>query len=142
MRFVEGLLNTMSRVNAGSLKLLNAMLGRLVKRGSLTLIDAEGVYHTHGDGGEPKAVIRIDDPAIYSALFTNPELAAGEAYMDGKLTYESGSIGDLLNVFHTNSKNLRTAPVRKTLARGVKMIRRAHQHNPCLLYTSPSPRDS
>jgi len=120
----------MSRLNTGSLKLLNTMLRRLVKRGTLTLIDADGRSHVHGDGNEPKASIRIDDPKIYSALFINPELTAGEAYMDGTLTYEGGSIGDLLRVFHTNSKNLRSAPMRKALSAGVKKVRRAQQHNP------------
>ena len=122
----------MSRLHEGSLKLINAMLGRLVKRGSLTLIDADGNKHIHGDGGEPRAVIRIDDPKLYGAIFINPELAVGEAYMDGTLTHEGGSIGDLLRVFHTNSRNLRSAPMRKALASGVKKIRRAQQYNPVI----------
>ena len=108
------------------------MLSRLVKRGSLVVIDAAGERHEHGDGGEPKAVIRLHDPALYQGLFTNPELVAGEAYMDGTLTYEEGSIRDLLKVFHMNAQNLRDRPMRRALSSGVKKLRRFQQHNPVL----------
>lgn len=108
------------------------MLGRLVKRGTLVIIDAEGKTHSHGDGSDPKAVIRLHDPKIYSGLFLNPELIAGEAYMDGSLTYEEGSIRDLLRVFHINAQNLRDRPMRKALSGGIKKVRRFQQHNPVI----------
>ncbi|MEL7490594.1 MAG: cyclopropane-fatty-acyl-phospholipid synthase family protein [Pseudomonadota bacterium] len=120
----------MSRVEDGSLKLLNSMLSRLVKRGSLIIIDAAGEQHAHGDGADPRAVIRLHDPKLYAGLFVNPELVAGEAYMDGTLTYEEGSIRDLLKVFHTNAQNLRGRPMRRALAGGLKKVRRFQQHNP------------
>ncbi len=113
-----------------SLKLLNAMLGRLVKEGSLTLIDADGARHIHGDGGEPRAVMRISDPTLYSGLFVNPELKAGEAYMDGSMSFEEGSVRDLLQIFHINNRNLQTSPGRRALSGIVKKLRRFHQHNP------------
>ncbi|MEL7488261.1 MAG: cyclopropane-fatty-acyl-phospholipid synthase family protein [Pseudomonadota bacterium] len=122
----------MSQLEKTSLRLLNAMLSRLVKRGSLVLIDAAGDRHDHGDGGEPKAVIRLHDAALYRGLFTNPELVAGEAYMDGTLTYEEGSIRDLLKVFHMNAQNLRGRPMRRALAGGLKKVRRFQQHNPVI----------
>ncbi len=121
----------MSRVDDVSLKLLNTMLAGLVKRGSLELIDAKGDRHVHGDGGEPRAVVRLKDPTIYRGLFLNPELIAGEAYMDGTLTYEEGgSIADLLKVFHMNARNLRDRPARRALNDGVRRVRRFQQHNP------------
>lgn len=120
----------MSRADDISLKLFNSMIAKLVKRGTLTIIDAKGVSHEHGDGDEPRAVVRITDPKIYSALFLNPELAAGEAYMDEKLVYEEGSIRDLLRVFHVNKQNLRGRPIRRFLANFLRNIRRFQQHNP------------
>lgn len=106
------------------------MLDGLVKRGTLTVIDAEGTARSHGDGGPPKATIRIADPTLYEGLFLNPELKAGEAYMEGGLTFEEGSIRDLLLIFHRNAANLRGRPVRKALHEGVKALRRFHQYNP------------
>ncbi len=114
-----------------ALRALNAMLGRLVKRGRLTLIDAEGREHVHGRDAEPSAVVRLHDAKLYADLFLNPELTAGEAYMDGRLTYEEGgSIRDLLTVFHVNAPNLRAAPMRRALSGAVKSVRRLQQHNP------------
>ena len=120
----------MSHIHKVSLKLLNSMLASLVKRGTLAFFDADGFRHEHGDGHEPRAIMRITDPSIYQSLVLNPELAAGEAYMDGTLIYEEGSIRDLLRVFHVNKKNLRGRPIRRMLASSVKKIRRFQQHNP------------
>ena len=112
-----------------SLKLLNAMLTRLVKKGTLTLIDAGGGRHDHGNGDQPQAVMRITDPSIYHKLFINPELCAGEAYMDGLLIFEEGSVRDLLQIFHMNSRSLRSSPGRKFLKSVLKKMRRFHQNN-------------
>jgi len=65
------------------MKLLNSMMAQFVKVGQLTIIDADGNKHVHGPGGHPEATIRITDKALYKSLFLNPELRAGEAYMDG-----------------------------------------------------------
>ena len=35
--------------------------------------------------------VRLHDPRLYIKLFLNPELHAGEAYMNGTLTFEEGS---------------------------------------------------
>ncbi len=124
-----------SRRIAASFKMLNAMISRLVKKGSLTLIDAEGVEHVHGssDGEGPRSVVRLHDPALYSKLFLNPELIAGEAFMDGTLTCEDGTaIADLLQIFHTNAQNLRGRPFRRTMSGAVKKMRRFQQHNPVI----------
>lgn len=113
-----------------ALKFLNMMLGQLVKTGSLTLMDADGRPHTHGDGGAPKVVMRITDPKLYSAIFLNPELRVGEAYMDGGLSFDNGSVRDLLHLFHINQGNLRERPVRKALTSLINKFRRFYQANP------------
>ena len=130
------------RRNAASFKALNAMLSHLVKNGSLTLIDADGVSHHHGtlgnDGSNsensgPRAVVRLHDASLYGKIFLNPELVAGEAYMDGTLTCEDNTvIGDLLQIFHANAKNLRGRPFRRTMSGAVKKLRRFQQHNPVI----------
>jgi len=119
----------MALIEDTSLKLLNSMLGGLVKKGSLTIIDHQGNAHVHGDGGDPKATLQLHDPKLYRAIFINPELVAGEAYMDETLTFDGGSIRDLLKVFHVNSRNLRGKPFRKAMAKAVKSVRRFQQNN-------------
>ena len=110
------------------MKLLNSMMAGFVKVGQLTIVDADGGEHVHGPGGEPNATIRLHDKKLYRTLFLNPELRAGEAYMDGTLTVD-GSIRDLLEVFAYNRDGLRKHPAQKVLKGWLKKIRRYHQRN-------------
>ncbi|MEP6342987.1 MAG: cyclopropane-fatty-acyl-phospholipid synthase family protein [Maricaulaceae bacterium] len=110
------------------MKLLNSMMAQFVKVGQLTIIDVDGNKHVHGPGGQPQATIRITDKALYKSLFLNPELRAGEAYMDGTLICEDG-IRNLLEVFAHNRGGLRGHPLQKALKGYLKKIRRWHQRN-------------
>ena len=114
------------------MKLLSKMMTRFVQVGQLKIIDAEGEEHVFGPGGDgtPHAVAKIHDAALYNSLFVNPELKAGEAYMDGTLTMEEGyTIRDFLNVFALNRDALRTQPIQKALKTSLKKVRRFHQRN-------------
>ena len=106
------------------------MLSRFVKTGRLEIIDAGGKTHVFAGGDGPRATIRLKDPKLYRALFLNPELRTGEAYMDGRLVFEEGTIRDLLMIYALNRTNLRTQPFQKTLHRAYKRVRRLHQRNP------------
>lgn len=110
------------------MKLLNSMMARFVKVGQLTIIDVDGNKHVHGPGGHPEATIELTDRALYKTLFLNPELRAGEAYMDGTLICHGG-IRNLLEVFAHNRDGLRGHPVQKALKGYLKKIRRWHQRN-------------
>jgi len=107
-------------------------MGKFVKVGELTVVDVDGGEHVFGPGvkseGEPSAVIRLHDEKLYKSLFLNPELKAGEAYMDGTLTVDGG-IRNLLEVFAHNRDGLRGQSHQKMLKRGLKRVRRFHQHN-------------
>jgi len=103
------------------MKLLSSMMRRFVKNGELTVIDVEGKPHIFGPGGEPSATIRLTDKALYRTLFLNPELKAGEAYMEGTLICEKGGIRGLLSVFAHNRDGLRGHPLQKAL-KGSLMI--------------------
>ena len=56
-------------------KLLDILLRRIVRRGSLTLIDADGTSHRFGDGRPPGVVVRLADNRLARQLVTDPELA-------------------------------------------------------------------
>ncbi|HSR54824.1 MAG TPA: cyclopropane-fatty-acyl-phospholipid synthase family protein [Alphaproteobacteria bacterium] len=78
--------------------LLIRLLRKLIHTGSLTLIDAKGRKHVICDEGDPRITVRIHDAATQWKLALNPALYVGEAYMDGRLTVEEGSIYDFLDV--------------------------------------------
>ncbi len=81
---------------------LDAMLDRIVREGDLVLRDWRGRERRYGNGEGTRIAIRIRDRATLRRLFLNPELALGEAYMDGGLVVEEGDIRDLLDLVMRN----------------------------------------
>jgi cyclopropane-fatty-acyl-phospholipid synthase len=64
---------------------LSHMLKSFVRIGTLKVIDADGKTHVFaGKPGGPNVTMRLTDRTLYRKLFFNPELNAGEAYMDGR----------------------------------------------------------
>jgi cyclopropane-fatty-acyl-phospholipid synthase len=53
---------------------------------------------TFGDGGPPAVAVRFTSKAAQRAVLLDPELRLGEAYMDGGLVVEEGSIADFLSL--------------------------------------------
>ncbi|EKF56927.1 cyclopropane-fatty-acyl-phospholipid synthase [Agrobacterium albertimagni AOL15] len=101
-----------------------------IKIGHLTIIYPSGRRATFGDRtGEP-ITLRIKDAVTLWSLMLNPELAFGEAFMDGTLVVEEGNIYAFLELVFTNtSVNSLTGPAR--FLRGLTGLRkRFHQYNP------------
>jgi cyclopropane-fatty-acyl-phospholipid synthase len=114
------------------MRLLTNLLTRFIRNGVLTLIDADGVTHRFGGHGPgPEVTLRLADRALHTKLALNPELHAGEAYMNGTLTFEGGSeVGDFMLLFAANRGGLGAAPSQRLL-RGVwRGLKRWHQANP------------
>ena len=114
------------------MRLLSDLLGRFVQNGSLRLTDANGRAHVFGTGRPgPSVAVRLHDPRLHFRLFANPELHAGEAYMDGTLTFEDGSgVGDLMLLFALNRTGLRGHASQRLARRLRRALRRWHQANP------------
>lgn len=110
--------------------LLDKVMTRFVSKGALTVYMPDGSSNTYGPGGEPSAAIRINDPKLPMQLVKNPELIAGEAYMDGRLEMVDCTIRDFLTVFANNRDGLRKGPLRSKVKAWQKKIRRWHQRNP------------
>ena len=88
----------MSVLEATLERLLVAFLRRYIRRGSLKVTTAAGTVYTFGDGHGPAAAVRFTTPGAQRAVLFDPELKLGEAYMDGTLVVESGSIVDVLAI--------------------------------------------
>ncbi len=110
--------------------LLASMLSRIIHVGCLTLIDAAGRRHVFEGRPGPAVSIRLHNPALHWKLLANPRLWVPEAYMDGTLTIEDGSLYDFVDVLTANDAELHESLPMRLAAAGKRAIRRAHQYNP------------
>jgi len=78
-----------------------ALLNKVFKKGTLTVIWPDGSVGTYGSG-LPKAAIRVRGRGTLLAIALRPDLAFGEAYMDGRVTVEEGTIADVLELALSN----------------------------------------
>ncbi len=110
--------------------LIDSVLHRLVKRGNLCVVHSDGTVRRFGDGKGEEVCFRITSTGWALKLLLDPDLKLGEAYMDGGIVMEKGTIYDLLLLFMDNVKRYDgpagfTVP---SLFRSLK--RRLQQFNP------------
>jgi len=111
------------------MKLLNTMLTKIIRTGTLEVVDAEGTVHRYAGTPEPFVRVKLHDPSLYSSLVWNPDLKAGEAYMDGTLTIEQGTLRDFLTLFAMNRGVSRKLPIQRPLRRMAKRLKSLWQRN-------------
>jgi cyclopropane-fatty-acyl-phospholipid synthase len=105
---------------------------KVIRSGRLTIIDAHGHRHVIGED-RPAATVRLHDKALHYRLALNPYLYLGEAYMDGTLTIEQGSLYDFLSICAINVDRAFEQPLKRVLSAAAKVLRHLHQHNPTRL---------
>jgi cyclopropane-fatty-acyl-phospholipid synthase len=109
---------------------LRRILTHVVEKGSLTVIDAGGRAHRFGDGTGIPVTVRLHDRRLHSQMLVDPELHFGEAYMNGRITVEGGTVYDALEVVLSNLEN-RPAPLWLELPCALRYLtRRIRQFNP------------
>ncbi len=64
----------------------------------MTFTAASGNSFTCGDGTGRPVAVRFLSERTTRRILLNPELALGEAYMDGTFVVENGSIADALEI--------------------------------------------
>jgi cyclopropane-fatty-acyl-phospholipid synthase len=112
------------------LRFLPKIFRRAVKTGHLELRGPDGFSEVYGDGSEPRVAVRITDPGLDWKIFLNPELKAAEAYMEGGLEIEQGSIHDFISLFFHNKKHFDLTPSQIFWRGLARKFRRSMQHNP------------
>jgi cyclopropane-fatty-acyl-phospholipid synthase len=79
-------------------RLLRRFLSNFIRRGSMTFTTASGMRFTCGDGtGEPVSA-RFRTTRAERRVMMNPELALGEAYMEGEFIIEQGTVAEALAI--------------------------------------------
>jgi cyclopropane-fatty-acyl-phospholipid synthase len=79
-------------------RLLRWALERLIRAGNLRVTTAGGSTFAFGDGTGKPVAIRFTSRAAERGVLIDPELRFGEAYVDGGMIVEQGSIADVLAV--------------------------------------------
>ena len=85
--------------------LLDRVLARQIKRGQLKLTYPSGRTIAFGEPepGFPQVAVRFADEKVARDIVFDPQLGAGETYMDGRLIVEDGGIMELLQLVQGNS---------------------------------------
>lgn len=110
--------------------LLARFLDGIIGEGDFGLIDARGRSHRFGNGAPPRVTIRLQDSATERRLLLNPRLALGEAYMDGTLTIEEGTLFDFIDLVGRNIQTFEDHWFSDFTAGMNRLFRRIQQHNP------------
>src|SRR5581483_2252608 len=79
-------------------RLLQVLLSRFIRRGTFRLTTSRGRTFTCGDGTGTPVAVRFTTRAAELGILLDPELKFGEAYMDGTLVVEQGTIADVLAI--------------------------------------------
>ena len=109
---------------------LSHMMKAFVRVGTLTIIDADGRSHVFSGTPGPSVTMRLTDRSLYRKLFLNPGLHAGEAYMDGTLSFEGSTLRDFLTLFSLNRSSLSSYPLQKFVRGAMRGLKRFQQTNP------------
>ena len=110
--------------------LLDRMLRHLVRSGRLELTYTNGETRSYGTGDAPPIRVRLTGEKTERRLALHPQLAVGEAYMDGHLTVETDDIAGLIALVIRDNEAV--APVwwlRPTMTAG-RWFRAVTQFNP------------
>ena len=82
------------------------MLRRIVRRGELIAITADGRQHRYGapDPSRAPVTIRFTDAATPNRIARDPRLGAAEAWMDGRMTIDGDDILGLIDLIRGNAE--------------------------------------
>ncbi len=110
--------------------LLSRLLERMITIGRLRVIDAGGAAHTFRGSPGPAVTIRLHDAALHWKLAVRPRLTFGEAFMDGTLSIEEGTLYDLVDLYAVNLEAIPGGLLARLLNGSFEPLRRIHQFNP------------
>lgn len=112
--------------------LMLGLMRRAVTEGRLTVTLPDGAVHAFGNGSAaaPHVAVRITDPDLPRKLALNPDLALGEAYMDGRLIVEDDDIEGLLRLAARAWHGGRLPLINRLHNRARVALRRGLQWNP------------
>jgi cyclopropane-fatty-acyl-phospholipid synthase len=111
-------------------RLLQVALRQFIRAGNLRVTTADGTVFTFGDGNGPPVAIRFTTRAAECGVLFDPELKFGQAYVNGTLVVEQGTIADVLAVVFAQRRDGKP-PIWARLQWLIRYLyRRLRQFNP------------
>ena len=110
--------------------LLASVLPRVIRIGRLNVIDAAGRTHVFAGSPGPTATIRLHDRALHWKCLLSPRFYVPDAYMNGGLTIEEGSLYDFLDLLTINDNNVPNGRLSRLGDTAGRLFRYIHQYNP------------
>src|SRR6478609_7873874 len=110
------------------MSMIGRLIDKLLTRGSVTLLTPGKEPRTYGQGSGRHLTVRITDRKVAFDILKSPSLGVGEAYMDGRLVIEDGTILDLLEMVQ-ESNRWEDAAEAKALGRDLKRLFRKLKRN-------------
>ncbi|HWU91766.1 MAG TPA: cyclopropane-fatty-acyl-phospholipid synthase family protein [Sphingomicrobium sp.] len=80
------------------MSLIGKLVNKLLSKGSITLLTPGNAPETLGAGGGKHLTVRFTDRRVGFDIARNLRLGFGEAYMDGRLIIEDGTVLDLIEM--------------------------------------------
>lgn len=110
---------------------LDKLLRHLIHKGDLTVTFPDGHSRSYGSGhGGPSIRLVLLDDSLPRKIVLSPELAVGEAYMDGRLTIEGDDLHGFLSLAIMNMAQQGQPWFRKPLELLRHLGRNLNQFNP------------
>ncbi len=109
--------------------LIDTLLGKLIRKGTLTVVMPDGRARNFGPGGGAEITVHLSDRRTAFAIARNPRLGFGEAYMDGRIRIEGGDILDLMRLVVGANRWEEKGAGRKALNKGKKKWRALFRRN-------------
>ncbi|MCR9235149.1 MAG: cyclopropane-fatty-acyl-phospholipid synthase family protein [Alphaproteobacteria bacterium] len=81
---------------------LDRMLKSILRDGTLNVVMPSGEIHKYGNPSGHPVTVRLHDASTVRHLALNPELALGEAYMNGSLTIDGDDLQEFLGLIVRN----------------------------------------
>ncbi|HKX91914.1 MAG TPA: cyclopropane-fatty-acyl-phospholipid synthase family protein [Sphingomicrobium sp.] len=111
------------------MSLIGKLVEKLLSKGSITLKRPGKPPQTFGPGGGRHLTIRFADGKVALDIARNPRLRLGEAYMDGRVVIEDGTILDLLEMIVGSNRWEDGGAGRKAMRKGKSAFLRLFRPN-------------
>lgn len=110
--------------------LFTSLLKYAFRTQAICVIDARGRKYVVGDGSKPRCTLRLTRNSLNYSLVFNPGLSVAEAYMDGGLVIEDGTLFDFMEVAAINYAHVENFPLVRLLRWVGIGSKKLKQYNP------------